>query len=196
MNYSSRLKSLRKSLGISQAEVARRLGWSPPNYARLERGRITPSLRSLESIARVLDIPLSTLTSDRGQSGEIPVISMASAGPGVQFTGQSFPAGCGMYLVDRPPSFTDPNGFGVEVSGDSMAPKYENGQVVMVDTRKTPSNGDYVVAGLSTGEKFVKRYREAAGRVILESVNPLYPPVVVEPEQVLFAYKVVWSKEK
>ena len=123
-------------------------------------------------------------------------IALASAGPSLPFTEEGYPPGTGMYLVERPPNFNDPNGFGVEVAGDSMAPKYENGQVVMVDTRKRPASGDYAVVGLATGERFVKRFREASGRVILESLNPLYPPILVEREQVLFAYKIVWAREK
>ena len=195
MNFGKRLISVRKSLGITQAEVARRLGWSPSNYARLERGRVTPSLKSLEAIARVLDVPLSRLTSEDPLPAEVPVIAFVSAGEGIEFTDQGYPSGGGMYYVDRPPSFTDPQGFGVEVSGDSMIPKYEEGQVVIVDTRKRPMNGDFAVVGLSSGEKYVKRYREVGGRVILESLNPIYPPVVIEPSEVRFAYKIVWSKE-
>ncbi len=179
----------------STSDHARRLGWSPSNYARLERGRVTPSLKSLEAIARVLDVPLSRLTSEDPLPAEVPVIAFVSAGEGIEFTDQGYPSGGGMYYVDRPPSFTDPQGFGVEVSGDSMIPKYEEGQVVIVDTRKRPMNGDFAVVGLSSGEKYVKRYREVGGRVILESLNPIYPPVVIEPSEVRFAYKIVWSKE-
>jgi phage repressor protein C with HTH and peptisase S24 domain len=196
MDIAKKLAAVRKSLGISQAEVARRLGWSPPNYARIEKGRITPSFKSLEAIAEALEVPLSALTADRPLGEEVPVIAFVSAGPGVEFTDQGYPAGGGMYFLPRPPQFTDPNGFGVEVSGDSMVPKYEDGQVVMVDTRKRPVSGDYAVVGLMDGDKYVKRYREAGGRVILESVNPLYPPIVVEPHEVRFAYKIVWVKER
>jgi len=32
--------------------------------------------------------------------------------------------------------------------------------------------------------------------VVLESVNPIYPPVVVEPSEVRFAYKIVWVRER
>lgn len=196
MDISSRIASVRKSLGLSQAEVARRLGWSPPNYARIEKGRFTPSLKSLEAIAEALEVPLSALAEERAMSDEVPVVAFASAGPGVEFTDQGYPAGGGMYFLPRPPQFTDPNGFGVEVSGDSMVPKYEDGQVVMVDTRKRPVSGDYAVVGLMSGDKYVKRYREGGGMVVLESVNPLYPPVVIDPSEVRFAYKIVWVKER
>lgn len=196
MDIAKKLAAVRKSLGLTQAEVARRLGWSPPNYARIEKGRITPSFKSLEAIAEALEVPLAALTADRPLADEVPVIAFVSAGPGVEFTDQGYPAGGGMYFLPRPPQFTDPNGFGVEVAGDSMVPKYEDGQVVMVDTRKRPVSGDYAVVGLMNGDKYVKRYREAGGRVILESVNPLYPPIVVEPHEVRFAYKIVWVKER
>ena len=196
MDIAKKLAAVRKSLGLSQAEVARRLGWSPPNYARIEKGRITPSFKSLEAIAGALEVPLAALTADRSLAEEVPVIAFVSAGPGVEFTDQGYPAGGGMYFLPRPPQFTDPNGFGVEVSGDSMVPKYEDGQVVMVDTRKRPVSGDYAVVGLMNGDKYVKRYREAGGMVILESVNPLYPPVVVPPHEVRFAYKIVWVRER
>ena len=196
MDYGERIAGVRKSLGLTQVEVARRLGWSPPNFARIEKGRITPSLRSLEAIAEVLDVPLSTLAAEGAPAQEVPIIAFVSAGPGVEFTDQGYPAGGGMYFLPRPPQFTDPNGFGVEVAGDSMAPKYEDGQVVMVDTRKRPVSGDYAVIGLMNGDKYVKRYREGGGVVILESVNPLYPPIVVEPHEVRFAYKIVWARER
>ncbi len=196
MDVARRIAAMRMSRGLTQAEVARRLGWSPPNYARIEKGRITPSLKSLEAIAEVLDVPLAVLAEEDPLSPDVPVVAFASAGPGVEFTDQGYPAGGGMYFLPRPPNFTDPNGFGVEVSGDSMVPKYEDGQVVMVDTRKRPVSGDYAVVGLMDGDKYVKRYREAGGVVVLESVNPLYPPIVVPPEDVRFAYKIVWVKER
>ncbi|MGV2903204.1 helix-turn-helix domain-containing protein [Microbacterium sp. AGC62] len=37
---------------LSQTEFARRLGWKQPHVARLERGDVTPSLESLQRLAR------------------------------------------------------------------------------------------------------------------------------------------------
>ena len=196
MSVGSRIANIRQTRGISQGKLARMLGWDPSNLARIEKGRVNPSLRTVEEIAEKLDIPVSMLLDDTPVPERIAVIAFASAGEAVSFTDQNYPQGGGMYYIDRPPLFTDPNGFGVEVSGDSMVPKYEDGQVVLVDTRKRPASGDFAVIGLVSGDKYVKRYREAQGVVILESVNHLYPPVVIQKEEVRFAYKIVWAKER
>ena len=196
MSVGTKIAELRQSRGITQGKLARMLGWDPSNLARIEKGRVNPSLRTIDEIAGKLDVPISFILDEKPMADQIAVIAFASAGEAAAFTDQNYPHGGGMYYIDRPPLFTDPNGFGIEVSGDSMVPKYEDGQVVLVDTRKKPASGDFAVIGLMNGDKYVKRYREAGGRVILESVNPLYPPVVVAPHDVRFAYKIVWVKER
>jgi phage repressor protein C with HTH and peptisase S24 domain len=127
---------------------------------------------------------------------KIPVIAFASAGAPVIFTDQGFPMGSGMYQVSRPAGLTDPNAFGVEVEGDSMFPKYREGQAVIVDTRKSPADGDFAVVGLTNGEKYIKMWRQRNGAISLESLNPDYPPIKVKREDVRFAYKVVWARER
>ncbi len=196
MDIGKNIQSVRKMKGISQRKLAKMLNWNPSNLARIEKGRVKPSLKTIEQIASILDVPVTYLFNEVAISPTVGVVSFASAGEAVNFTDQGYPQGGGMYFIDRPPLFTDPNGFGVEVSGDSMFPKYEDGQVVLVDTRKNPQNGDYAVVGLMNGDKYVKRYREAQGVVILESINPLYPPIVIKKDDVRFAYKIVWTKER
>lgn len=196
MSIGEKIEKLRKIKGISQRKLAKMLEWNPSNLTRIEKGRVKPSLKTLGEIAEKLGVPISLLVDDSPLNPQIPVVSFASAGGAVHFTDQGYPQGGGMYYIDRPPLFTDPNGFGIEVSGDSMVPRYEDGQVVLVDTRITPQSGDYAVIGLINGEKYVKRYRETKGIVILESVNPSYPPIVVRKDEIRFAYKIVWVKER
>ncbi len=196
MDIGKRILSIRKSKGISQKKLAEMLNWDPSNLVRIEKGRVVPSLKSIEEIAEKLEVSPSYLIDNNGLSPQIPIVSFASAGKAVNFTDQGYPQGAGMYFIDRPANYSDPNGFGIEVSGDSMVPKYEDGQVVLVDTRKKPQSGDYAVVGLMNGDKYIKRYREAQGVVILESVNPLYEPIVVSKDEIRFAYKIVWVKER
>ena len=51
----ARIKSRREVKKLSQAEAARRAGWSPSTWADLERGRYAPNLKTLLRIAHALD---------------------------------------------------------------------------------------------------------------------------------------------
>jgi HTH-type transcriptional regulator / antitoxin HipB len=53
-----RIRALREASGISQAELARRIGSTQPSIARLEAGRVSPTLETLERVAAALDAEL------------------------------------------------------------------------------------------------------------------------------------------
>jgi transcriptional regulator with XRE-family HTH domain len=54
----------RKSLGITQAVLAERLGVETETVSRFERGVSTPSLQTIERIAEVLGVTVSALLSE------------------------------------------------------------------------------------------------------------------------------------
>ena len=53
-----RVREARERLGITQAELAARIGSTQPAIARLEAGGITPSFDTLRRIAMALDLEL------------------------------------------------------------------------------------------------------------------------------------------
>ncbi len=54
----SAVRAARVRAGMSQAELASRAGTSQPAIARLEQGRVSPTIISLDRIARALDSEL------------------------------------------------------------------------------------------------------------------------------------------
>jgi ribosome-binding protein aMBF1 (putative translation factor) len=54
----SAVRVARHRAGVSQAELAKRAGTSQPSIARLEQGHISPTVVSLERIARALGTEL------------------------------------------------------------------------------------------------------------------------------------------
>ncbi len=60
----ARLKQLRTSAGLTQAELARRTGIHRPNIARVEAGRHTPSLETLSKLAAAIGVPTTRIFSD------------------------------------------------------------------------------------------------------------------------------------
>ncbi|WP_163868676.1 helix-turn-helix transcriptional regulator [Myxococcus eversor] len=50
-------RTARRSLGLTQAAVAQRLGVAREVYARLERGHMLPSIHTLRGLCTVLHVP-------------------------------------------------------------------------------------------------------------------------------------------
>jgi transcriptional regulator with XRE-family HTH domain len=65
------LTGLRTARGLTQAEVARRIGIDPTNYARLESGRHVPSPPTLLRVADVLAVRLDRIVAV--EAGDHPV---------------------------------------------------------------------------------------------------------------------------
>jgi putative transcriptional regulator len=66
MEFSERLKKLRKQAQLTQVDVAEKLGISQPAYASWERGVKKPTQENLVKIAQVLNVSVDYLvgTSD------------------------------------------------------------------------------------------------------------------------------------
>lgn len=60
------IRQIRESAGITQAELARRLGITQPAVARWESGRRQPRVESLQRIADALGLNLSVIFSGGG----------------------------------------------------------------------------------------------------------------------------------
>ena len=62
-NLGERLRALRLAAGLTQAELARRTGIHRPNIARVEAGRHTPSLDTLNRLASAIGVPAARVLS-------------------------------------------------------------------------------------------------------------------------------------
>lgn len=60
-----RVRELRLAQGLSQSELARRIGSTQPAIARLEAGGVAPSIDTLERIAAALEVDLVVDLADR-----------------------------------------------------------------------------------------------------------------------------------
>ena len=54
--FCENVKRRRKALGLTQVEIADRLGVSQPSYAQVESGRREPSLGLIQRVAAALEI--------------------------------------------------------------------------------------------------------------------------------------------
>ena len=82
----------------------------------------------------------------------------------------------------------------IRVKGESMSPRIEEGDIVVVNTGDRRAQEGAVFAINFDGEPVIKRMARRAGRWYLDSDNPdqkAYPPKVCEANQCLLVGKVV-----
>ena len=98
--------------------------------------------------------------------------------------------------IHRPFDLNDPNAFGVEVRGDSMSPRYEEGDIVICSPQKKWKSGDYCVVVTLDDEAVVKRITDEGDNLILSSVASGFDPYTVPKIKVRTVHKIVWKKER
>lgn len=64
MEFSERLKTLRKEAGLTQVDVANKLGITQPAYASWERGVKKPTQENLVKISQVLNVSIDYLVGN------------------------------------------------------------------------------------------------------------------------------------
>lgn len=70
MNIGGRIRELRKQAGMKINKLAETVGIDRVYLSDIERGKHTPSLKTLEAICAVLDVSLSAFFAEEGQGLE------------------------------------------------------------------------------------------------------------------------------
>lgn len=64
MKIEDKIRRARLRKGITQNQIAEKIGISQPTYAQWENGKRKPKLETLKKIADALEVPVSTLYDD------------------------------------------------------------------------------------------------------------------------------------
>lgn len=130
----------------------------------------------------------------------IPVINRVSAGYPKDFTDMSYPKGSADEYVGCP-DVHDKDAFAARVHGDSMMPKYRQGDIVIFSPARTAKNGDDCFVRFTDGQTTFKRVFFESGEsgeaiLRLQPRNEKYRPQIVPAEQVAGMYKAVYRYER
>ncbi len=200
------IDGLAKKYGMSASGLARRAGLDPTTFNKSKR--IMPNGRqrwpSTESVAKVLKATGASLDEFmallQGADGDmavrrIPLIGHAQAGEKGYFDDAGYPTGAGWDEVD----FPDQGGrfaYALEISGDSMAPVYRDGDRIVVSPDASVRRGDRVVVRTAAGEVMAKEVqRMTASRVELLSINREHDDRSLDREDIEFIHRIVWASQ-
>jgi phage repressor protein C with HTH and peptisase S24 domain len=111
----------------------------------------------------------------QGFGHKIPVYGQAVAGVDGEFSMN----GNILFEVMAPPTLSHISGaYGAQVAGDSMSPRYEDGEICFVDPTRRVRKNDYVIAQIHLDEHsapsaYVKKFvRHNAVELVLQQFNP------------------------
>lgn len=180
MSAAEKIAQRRRELGLSYQELADRTGLSKSTLQRYETGSIKNiPLDKLDILAKGLETTdMFILGKEEASNAEIvrsgiydiPVFDSVSAG---------FGAYADSHAVRYIPTYLEHSGdkssyLWINVRGDSMSPKIEDGDRILVRKLDCVENGSVAVVMVGD-EAFVKKLKYGKNWLELHSFNPYYP---------------------
>ncbi len=202
----NKIKRLSKEKGIKQGFLCSQLGMTYAYLNDVAKGKSTMSEERIKKIADVLGTTYEYLTDQTEDPNPHPnkktsEISNAEIIAGKNGNNiymipifENVSAGFGVYADDYitgylPMYFSSPKdaeeSIFITVVGDSMYPKIESGDTVLVHKQDIVDSGTIAVVLLDEDEALVKRVVYDKDWIELQSINPMYPPMRLEGADVL-----------
>ncbi|WP_019678189.1 LexA family protein [Ruminococcus flavefaciens] len=197
MTFGEIIYKVRTDKGMTQDELAHAVGYkSRSSIAKIESGERDASQSMIAALAKALDTSPSALMGwdndtnlsltaqpqfrginvlDKNNIYMIPIFKSVSAGFGAYADDQI----CGYEPIYLESKREAEETIAIAVRGDSMYPKIEEDDLVVVHKQDYFENGDIVVAVVcGENDGFVKRAFQTEEKLTLESINPSYPPMI------------------
>jgi repressor LexA len=203
-----RVREARSNKEMDQATIASKVGVVTRTLQRWEKGEQIPDGVAITKIAKATNVtPLWLLTGEGEMYGtpqrpenvfplnttmrrnihlvDLPLISSVPAG---KVATMFHPDYVDDYVtVD---DVKDPQAFALRVKGQSMSPRIEDGDIVIVSPQEEPRNGDICVVRVNE-EDTLKKVKFEGTYIHLIPLNPEFEPVTVKRKDVNFVWKVV-----
>lgn len=197
MNTNSEVVELVKKLtaeqNMSMSELARRVGIAKSAISRYFNGTRELPLNKIGDFASVLhttpDYLLGMEDKQPPQGLKIPVLGTVAAG---------IPISAVEDILDyeEVPQSWENQGefFALKIKGDSMEPRMESGDVVIVKQQSDANSGDTVIVLVNGDDATCKKLQKTDNGIMLVSTNPKYPPMFYSNEEIITKPVVILGK--
>ena len=203
-----RLRTARENKEMDQASLAVKAGIVTRTLQRWEKGEQVPDGVAITRLARATSVQANWLLTGEGEMYVVPSrpenvytlpgsnrrrvktvdLPLISAVPAGKVATLFHPDYVDDYVtVD---DVKDPQAFALKVKGNSMSPRIEDGDVVIVSPQQEARSGDICVARVN-GEDTLKKVKFEGNYIHLIPLNPEFDPVTVKKRDVNFVWKVV-----
>lgn len=132
----------------------------------------------------------------------VPILNKAGAGYPAEFTDLGYPPSTTDEFISVPPGLDDPSAFAVRVVGDSMGPRYKEGDIVIFSPRADITSGDDCYVRFAAGSKagdgatFKRVYFDDAETIRLQPLNDRFAPTSATGEEIDSMYRAICRYER
>ena len=188
------VKKLTEEQGMSMSELARRVGTAKSAISRYFNGTREFPLNKVEEFASALHTTPDFLLGmeyepQTSQGLQIPVLGNVAAG---------IPISAVEDILDYeeiPLSWKSQGEFfGLRIKGDSMEPRMESGDVVIVKQQSDANSGDTVIVLVNGDDATCKKLQKTDDGIMLVSTNPKYPPMFYSNDEIVTKPVVILGK--
>lgn len=189
----ARIKSARENLKLTKRELAKRIGVHESSINKYEKGLVDIPLSKISELSRVLNVTEAYLMGwedeQKLQGLKIPVLGTVAAG---------IPISAVEDILDyeEVPQSWENQGefFALKIKGDSMEPRMESGDVVIVKQQPDANSGDTVIVLVNGDDATCKKLQKTDNGIMLVSTNPKYPPMFYSTEDIQTKPVVILGK--
>ncbi len=198
MDLGKKIRAHRDELGLTQAELADKLGLTYSSVSQWESGRATPRTPILRQLADLFDTTVAELMGEDATEAAISGTSRMVPLLGFAHMGEPCDEGTLADEVEVPASIADahPRGFMVHAQGGCMDNRFPHDALLLVDPDMEPANGQPVLAETSDYGAVVRNYTRGRSTVMLtaDSHSGEYDDILAGPgdDPVVCKGRVVW----
>ena len=179
------LRQARKAKGLTQAEVAQKIGLTQNGYSYWENGKAKIDKDQLLKLAELFEVStdylLGNTSTSHGKGVRIPVLGDVAAGIPIEAIEDIVD----YEEIDAALAATG-DFFGLRIKGSPMEPRIREGDVVIVRKQDDADTGDTAVVMVNGDSATVKRIKkEPDGSLVLIPNNPAYDAQHFSPAEIL-----------
>lgn len=190
MSFGAKLKKCRKDMSLSQKEFGQKIGVAESTVSLYESNKRFPDADTLKKISALFGVSLDYLLGNApdkeiqpkhaGRGIRIPVLGRVVAGIPIEAVEEILD-----YEEITPELAATGEFFALQVKGDSMLPKLEEGDVVIVKKQEDVETGDIAIVLVNGDEATIKQVKKVNGGIMLYGFNPdVYEPHFYSNQQI------------
>ena len=178
-------KQLRLNKNLTQIELSEQLNVAQATISKWEKGKSIPDTMMLKTLAEFFNVSIEYLLGGKfnkfnTKENRIPVLG-------------KIPAGIPIEMIEDVLDYEEINPdmlrggkeyFALKVKGDSMSPKFLEGDILIVRKQDDCENGDFAIVAVNGYDATFKKVIKKENCIILQPLNPNFEPVIYDNDQI------------